>query len=148
MMSASRSRATSSSVTWSSVLAAVTWMRNPTSSRGTPGRRPGSRRCLVEQEAASLGEVVGVGQRHLDDREPGAVEGVRPQLLQVVEDPPGPGPEDGPQLVATGLVDLEPGEHAGQGGDRGRPRVQVRGCGDLDEPLELGRAGDEGQQRR
>jgi hypothetical protein len=47
-----------------------------------------------------------------------------------------------------GLVDLEADEHAGQRGHRGRARVQVRGRGDLEQPLELGRAGHEGQQRR
>src|SRR5918994_2438744 len=61
-----------------------------------------------------------------------------PQLLQVVQDPPGSGPEHGPEVVPPGLVDLEPDEHAGQRGHRGRARVQVRGAVTLSRRLSSG----------
>jgi hypothetical protein len=62
--------------------------------------------------------VVGVGERDLDDREPGAVERRGAELVQVLEDPAGLAVQAGAQPIAARPVDLQADQRAGQRGHR------------------------------
>ena len=102
----------------SSSLAAVTWIRNPTSSFGTRDTPPSSRRrlgrrgtarprrCRRGRRAAPRSGVAGVVRR------------VDPQLVQAVEDASGPAMRVRADLVAATLVHVEPGDRRREGRDR------------------------------
>ena len=133
----------------SSPLAAVTWIRNPTSSFGTRGYAAMRHvDAAVEEEATDRVDVLVAGERYLDHRVARLVRRVDAELVEAAENAGGSCGASrcaarSPRLSLTS----QPDERRRQRRDRGGAGVQVRRRGDLQDVLEARRQREEREQR-
>ncbi len=116
----------------------------------TGNQRVGGKRYidpLIEQEATNFIDLLGLGERNLDDRVPGAVRSVDAELGELIQDAPGHAVKLEAQPIPPAVVDIEAFEDRRERGDRRRSGVEVGGSRGLQHALQPRRKCEERKER-